>query len=133
MLNFTRSIVILAAIIGTEGTALGAMMAAQVSGSEMETVQVILSYLGAWAVLMVITIWLFMRWFTRRFGEHNINPVDLLMLRKIKEDADLGPLLERLDRTDQAVAKLVEMQARQHAEADSHIGSGEQHIRSLKP
>lgn len=131
MLNLTRSIVILAAIIGTEGTALGAMMAAQVSGSEMETVQVILSYLGAWAVLMVITIWLFMRWFTKRHG--NINPVDLLMLEKIKDDASLGPLLERLDKQDKAIARVVELYAREHAEDTGKMGSGEQHIRSLKP
>lgn len=126
MLPLSRFCMILAVTIGAQIFLFGSVMAAQITGTEVEALETILSYFGFFAICMCVTVFGFLKWYLKN---QKINPVDLLMIERIKQDGNLQPILDRLDETDERVAKLVEIVMADKAEADGHMGSGELHVR----
>ncbi|MGI9297050.1 MAG: hypothetical protein ACR2QC_04030 [Gammaproteobacteria bacterium] len=125
MISISRFCVVLAAAIGVQLFLIGAVMAAQITGTEVEALETVLSYFGFFAICLSATVFGFLRWYLKN---QKINPVDLLMIEKIKKDGNLQPILDRLDEQDERIAKL--LQVVMENRSDEPIGSGEQYLRS---
>lgn len=131
MLPLKRAFIMMAAVMGLQVFGVGAVTAAQMTGiADMETV---FSFFAALFLGILLTIVVFARWFLKRLNPHNIDPMQLLFIKQLEEDTELGPILKRLEKADLERAALVKMVAELKGEQNSHMGSGEQHIRSLKP
>ena len=131
MLPLQRAFLIMAAVIGLQIFGVGAVTAAQMTGTAaMETV---FAFFAALFLGILLTIVVALRFMMKRLNPNNIDPLQLLFIKRIQEDTDLGPVLEHLERADKERAKLVQVVMEMKAERDGNMGSGEQHIRSLKP
>lgn len=126
MLSMSRFCVVLAAAIGVQLFLIGAVMAAQITGTEVEALETILSYFGFFAVCMCVTVFGFLKWYLKN---QKINPVDLLMLERMKEDGNINPILERLAAIEVAQKKIIESGIMERVEDADDMGSGEYYLR----
>lgn len=130
MLSMSRACVFLAATTGIQIFAVGAVTAAQISGSEVEALETILSYFALLFLGIFGTCVGFARWFLRRWDPKNVDPVTLLMLENMKDDTTVGPLLDRLEAIEERQRKTIEIMMKKDAEQDGLMGSGEQYLKS---
>lgn len=129
MLSWKRAFIVIAAVVGVEMAMISAVTAAQISGSEMEAMSeaivTILTGFGLVTMTMIAFLWrMFKKW-----NPEDLDPIEMLFFKKIKKDADFGPVLERMERLEKAVAILVEKQASQ---ANHEMGVAEYELKKKK-
>ena len=97
MYSTNKAIAVFCAVIGAECAAAGAATAQQLVDGQMEVLQVILSYFAFLCFGIIGTCFAFMRWFVKNQNPKNLDPETLILLTRIQNDSNLGPVLKQLD------------------------------------
>lgn len=133
MLSWRRALIGFAAVVGAEVLLVSAVTAASITGAEMEALSdgivAIFTGLGAFVSLLLGSLGIFLWRMFRAWNPNELDPMEMLFYKRLKKDADLSPILERMERMDKAIAILAERAVKED-KPDEKMGSAEYFLRN---
>ena len=108
MYHPNRMLALFGALIGAECAIAGAACANELMVDQVEVLETILSFIAFLCMGIIGTTFAFVRWFIKRWPSGQLDSETLKLVEKLKTDADLSPLLSRLDEQDHAIKTIVE-------------------------